>query len=411
MNIFQKLYWTFSPYTDPQEKKIARFFESALRESSAGLLEHELKTLMQEDLIRLNLYQERLFKGYKNITKWKRKRLYQNAFWLKSLFKNFVATSPNIHIPKALQDLSVSQEKKHVLACILQFLSPEQYYQYEKSAAFSKLLRDPRKETIIGDCNQICTLYLALYALKFSVSDFQVRILKDHICLHYQGIDIEATSGTITHYSEGKILPVTELISTNILDVSDTSESQQKVSARNFAKAAKCVFAISSEKAIAQHNLFVAYHNLGTEALKRKRFEKAFAYFSKSHAPEQAQNVWKSAVKHFLQEKNFSKALSYAKKSQEKNLRTIVLKNEALHLIEKKNYSKAQQKLSVIGDQKSLQFLWKKQLFELNESLKNCKKVSDFRQKKSTLKKMKSLAQKTHQSKIIAFCDNILKHL
>ena len=62
----------------------------------------------------------------------------------------------------------------------------------EESSTFGKLLRNPNRESLIGDCNQIVTLYIALFALKFDVQLLQLKTYPGHVALHFDGIDVEA---------------------------------------------------------------------------------------------------------------------------------------------------------------------------------------------------------------------------
>jgi hypothetical protein len=58
--------------------------------------------------------------------------------------------------------------------------------------------------------------------------------------LHYKGVDIEATAGNFANYEKfDRLLPIAELISTNLLDISDFRDKQIQVNAREFLKGAQ----------------------------------------------------------------------------------------------------------------------------------------------------------------------------
>ena len=411
MSFFDKIYWWFSPYTDEPERKVGRFF-MLLSYFNNREIKQRLKKLMQSDLIRLNLYQEHKFKGYKNLSKNQRKKLYTNANTLQQSFLRFYETNQTAFVvPAPLKKIDVPEEKKIFLVALLEFLSPHRNFEYRESAAFSRLLRNPNNEKLVGDCNQICTLYLALYSLKFPIDDFKIKILPNHVCLHYQGIDLEATNGTLKNYRSGETLPVTEMVSTNMLDVSDKSQKQQTIDPKTFATGAKLVFLISSSRTLAEKNLRIAYHNLGVQFLKQDKFDIAAVYFRDAKEPKQVEVVWQSAVKYWLDRKKFKRALKYAKKSKDKKIRELVLQNHGVFLLNKKKYREAEKKFVKIGDTKSQKIVWQNELYELNKKLKRCKTIEDFRGKKSTLKQMKKLAYKLDNLKVKQFCDDILKKL
>jgi len=412
MALLEKIYWIFQRYTDERERKVGRFFNDIQAFGSANIVRARMLKLMQADLIRFNLYQEYKFKAYHHLKKSRRRWLYDNADILKHELLDFIDTQEKtFFIPKAIKQLDIEKEKKVFLAGLLIFLSPERHFEYRESSAFSKLLRDPRKEKLMGDCNQICTLYLALYATRFPIDDWQIRILPGHVCLHYQGIDIEATNASTKHYKTGEILPVTEMISTNMLDISDKSERRHEIDPQTFSLGAKLVSIVSSNQTLAQKNLRIAYHNLGVRTLKQNNFIRASRYFIQAREPNSVQNVWKTAVYYYLKQKEFSKALKYAKKSNDTSLQTTILHDQAILLLKQKNFTRAEKLFRRIGDTKGQKAVWQNQLFELNKSLKNCKTIDDFRKKKSTLKKMKALSQKLNNTKAKAFCDDILERI
>ncbi|EKD63326.1 MAG: hypothetical protein ACD_51C00292G0001, partial [uncultured bacterium] len=215
--MFKWLLNLFSPYANPFEKKVGKFFKSIKANSNPIDVQMRLRDLMQENLVCVNLFMEKKYKNYKYLKKSVRKQMYANVQILNKEFDQYAATQsviPSIEMPKGME------EKIKHLYTIMSYLRPGQHYEYEKAANFGKLLKDPTKEKLIGDCNQIVTLYSHLYARKYPISDLKIKILPGHVCLHFEGLDIEATNGTFKKYEEfDYLLPITEIISTNIMDV------------------------------------------------------------------------------------------------------------------------------------------------------------------------------------------------
>ena len=150
-------------------------------------------------------------------------------------------------------------------------------YRYIKTASFWRLFGAEME----GDCNQVVTLYVYLYSLRFDVEDLRIRILPGHVCLHFDGVDLEATNGEFVKYEDGEVLPITELISTNLLDVSDFRERSGFVSPRVMLKSAQLAYKISSNKGLVSKNLDIIYRNLVFTALKSQDFKAAGFYAGK----------------------------------------------------------------------------------------------------------------------------------
>lgn len=273
----------FSIYTDPFEKKVDRFFKKLSAGSTPERTKEKLLALMQEDIVRLNLFLERKFKGYKKTKKSYRKKLYQNAELLKEDFLKYYQNNHE-HFKQFIKTKGVFVDESFIyLSGIMHYLKPGKHFEYREGSAFEKLLRDPKKTTLIGDCNQIVTLYIYLYSLKYPITDFKIKLIPGHVCLHFKGMDVEATSGRFHHYKKFAYLSgVEEIIPTNILDISDKEEGKYKVSLENILKASEVAYILSSHREIVEQNLKVAYHNLTMSLIKQKRFSKAEEIAKKS---------------------------------------------------------------------------------------------------------------------------------
>ncbi|QQR83966.1 hypothetical protein IPJ72_02080 [Candidatus Peregrinibacteria bacterium] len=364
-NIFERILWLFSSYTDPQERKVGEFL-NAVSHTPSHYQKQQLIALMQTDLVRLNLMLEYRFKGYKKLNKSYRKQCYTNAEKMKALF-----------LKKNMSERRMaSNEKLNYLMQIAHFLKPGQYYQYEKNVAFERMLKDPGQSKLIGDCNQIVTFYIYLYSLKFPVTDLKIKLLPDHVCLHFEGKDLEATLGILTEYKNYDFIgSIEEIISTNLLDVPDLKQKRQSVSARNFLRASKLAKAISTHKAITEHNLKIAYQKIVVELLK---------------------------------EKKFSQAREFAKESHETKLVESVMKHEGLEKMNQKKFEAARKLFNKIKFQEGLKACDQNELYEQMEKIKHCKTIKDYRQKLKNLNRIKVLARSIDNTEIIAFTERIL---
>lgn len=285
----------FSQYVSPFEKKVDKFFRNIKSTDSLGSIKDKLLALMQENLMIVNVWLEKKFKGYFYLDKKMRRQMYADTQLIIKKLEEFCAGHEvkidDLRTFFKNQDFTFPDGDEQKLAYIYQimmFLEPEKYYHYISTASFGKLLRDPNKEKLEGDCNQIVTLYIYLYSLKFSLSDLQIKLLPEHVCLHFREIDIECTNGQFAKYTENReVLPVTEIISTNLLDLSDFREDAQVITPEVIVKSAQLAYAISSMKTMVAKNLNIAYHNLAVAALNSHKFDSAVFYFEKAGDREQ----------------------------------------------------------------------------------------------------------------------------
>ncbi len=341
---------------------------------------------MQQNLVVLNLWMEKKYKNYVYLKKRVRRKMYEDVEAMKVDFLEYAKT----HHPNktALQDrltkLDLSypihdEEKFLHLATIMAYLHPGQHYIYQEAANFGKLLKNPKKAKLVGDCNQIVTLYTFLYALKYPVKELQIKILPGHVCLHFKGIDIEATSARFKKYTDyEKILPITELLSTNILDVVDVEAKTAQIQPRVILKRAHLAQKISSFRELVDRNLNIAYRNLGIALMKQKEFESSIFYLEKIRDHELLQKAYHNAAVDSLKRKNFSKAKHFAKKSGRDHL---------------------------------LKACYQGEYNELAKRVRSVKTVKDAKSHKATYQKMAKLARQAGNSKASASVQKILRKL
>jgi hypothetical protein len=290
LKILKSIFLFFSPYVNFSERKADKFFTNIKSTDLIGDIRENLLKLMQENMISLNLWMEKKFKGYKYLTKGTRRKMYANTEKIKQKFEEFCRTSGiTVDVVKKMLDRAEisypngSDEQIVHIANIMGFLAPERYYHYIKTSSFGKLLNDPDKNKLEGDCNQIVTLYIYLFSLKFPANELQIKLLKEHVCLHFREMDIEATNGQFAKYREFEhILPVTEIISTNLLDIEDFREDVSYISPRVILKSAQLAFSISSLRTLVEKNLKVAYRNMAISSMGSQDFYAADFFASKS---------------------------------------------------------------------------------------------------------------------------------
>lgn len=303
---------------------------------------------MQENLVVLNLWMEKKYKNYVYLKKRVRRKMYEDTEALKKNFLHYADTHrPQISaIEQRITDLGLNypahdEKQLFYLATIMAYLHPGTHYTYQAAANFGKLLRNPKKQKLVGDCNQIVTLYTFLFSLKFPVKDLQIKILPGHVCLHFRGIDIEATSGRFKNYDEyEKILPITELLSTNILDVVDVEAKTAQIKPRIMLKRAHLAQKISSFRDLVDRNVKIAYRNLGIALLNDNQFDSAIFYIEKLRDRDLLQTAYHNAAVYFQKTKNFQKAKHYAKRAKNRELEKSCYLSEYNHLSKKVHHVK-----------------------------------------------------------------------
>lgn len=358
----------FSRYVHPFEKKADKFFRQVKSNSSRGRTQKNLGELMQENLVVLNLWMEKKYKNYVYLKKRVRRRMYEDVEILKTDFLQYAAKfrANTDVIYQQFKNLGVTypsndEDKVVYLASIMSYLRPGERYTYQLSANFGKLLKNPLKEKLVGDCNQIVTLYGFLYSLKYPISDLNIKILPGHVCLHFRGIDIEATNGTFKKYTDYEaVLDITELITTNLLDVADEEAKTASISPREMVKRAQLAYLISSKRELVEKNLKIAYQNLGIRLMREQSFTSAIFFFEKLGDRELLKNAYHNATIYFLKSKSFSKAMYYAKHS---------------------------------GEDKLMRACYMSEYRELAQKVRDIKNLADARQHKATYQKMLDLAR------------------
>jgi len=407
--MFNFLRRLFTKYVHPVEKKIDRFFDKINSRTPHKKVEKQLLKFMQKDLIVLNLWLEKKFKGYSGLTKKRRASLYKNVKFMVQDFQEDVAkniiTPEKLHEQLLILDLDLNADeiqKLTYLMAIMHFLRPGHHYEYLESASFDKLLVDPENEIMMGDCNQIVTIYIYLYSLMYPVDDLELKLLPGHICLHFNGIDIEATTGSFHKYQTyDDIIPVTEIISTNLLDVHDYREERYKLSARTVLKSANLAFLLSSKRELVEKNLNIAYRNLGVAAANINDFKAAIYYLKEAGAKDLLKNIYHNAALYYSKKANFDKAHYYAEKTKIPKLMRTVTDRKAAYYYKKGDFTEAISLYESLENQQMLKACYQQEYNQLLQKVKNIKTLKEQKRNKQIYQKLLKLAKLADNQKAI----------
>ncbi|MBI2415696.1 MAG: hypothetical protein HYV33_03480 [Candidatus Kerfeldbacteria bacterium] len=376
----------FSSYADPFEKIVDRFFKKISNRSNPRVVHQQLERLLQHNVVIVNLFMEKKFKNYRYLTTATRQRLYTNTQKLATAFDQFVQqyqVDANL-FPKVFEQYQVGWQSNwtdqlRYLSAIMAFLKPGQRYQYIKSASFGKLLQDPANTILQGDCNQIVTLYTYLYARKFPITDLQAKVLPEHVCLHFHGIDIEATNATFTYYpSYDYLVQISELTAINLLDVSDFRENTAPISKKTLLKSAQLAYVISSLRDLVKRNLTVAYHNLTLYAVERH---------------------------------DYRNALLYAKTIRQKQLFTYVLQAQAAHYYNANQLGQARKLYQQLHDVKMIQATYQKEYNQLASRMPTTRTIADLKRYRSRYKKLLQIATKAGLTEQVNQIKSVLRQI
>jgi len=401
--ILKYIFDLFSPYVNKTEKRVDKFFRKINEKNNKSKIIQTLLSLMQEDLVILNLYLEKKYKGYKYLNKKNRKILYENKEFLKAKFLNF----------KNKFDLDKNKEnyKIEYLEIVNKFFKTQVNYKYEEARNFGELFKD--KQNIIGDCNQIVTLYIYLYSLENNIKDLSLRLFEDHVRLYLNGFDLECTQNVFCTFEnqKSKIVNAYEIISINLLDVSDKNIKKFNISPKSLLEGSRIAFLLSSDKEITKNNLEIAYSNLAINFSKKHLYSKAFEFAKNSKNEKIINNILLSAVQFYLNKENFFKAKKYASLKKDYNLKNKIIKNEAGFYFKKNNLNKALNLFKSINDEEGIKACNGKIFLNLQNQFKNIKTLKDLKNKKHTLSKMLRLAKKASNENMIKYCKNLLKQI
>ena len=383
-----------------------------------------MRQLLQTDIAAVNLWTEYRFKGYNYLTKRTRRRLYENLQAIKADFTVFEQQqSPNVeqlvaHIAKkgaSTAQLAAKTEQLAYLWAIMQYLSPQNgRYVYRESSSFGRLLQNPVNATLEGDCNQIVTLYIALYATKYQVSDLQLTLYPGHVALHFAGVDIETTNGTFTKYSKaGQITaPIHEIVSVNLLDTHDIHYEKSTVNPNVLLESARLAYAASSHRKLVKQNLDAMYNNTVRQMLKENNYTRALQYAQQSKNFELIEIAAQNGASHALKAKQFTQARKFAAVSkQSRRLLETIDTNEAAQLYNAGQYEAARKLYAKLRDEAMVEQCYKGLYVQAQQRLGTIRTADDVKANANTIRAMERYAKKSGDRQLLKSVRQLTKHL
>lgn len=424
MNIFQRIYYALSQYTDPTERMIAKFLGKISEKNVNFNNFDKLTSLVQLDLVVLNLWSERNFKGYDYLTKAKRSELYANAKLILNDFEGFVKNNQSDIEPiiSKISQLGIHAEKiKHnqekiiYLSQIMRYLSINSgRYAYRASSSFGELLKDPTKNVLQGDCNQIVTLYIYLYSRRFKVTDLRLKTYPGHVALHYEGVDIEATNGEFAHYEkpDQKILPVHEIVSINLMDTTDSYFQTHKIDPKTILQSARIAYLLSSEKEVVKNNLDISYHNLVNDLMQKSDYGSALKYAKLSGQDKLIKTVGHNGAAFYMNNNKFDDAKKYVEfASDQQDLIKKINYNQGINYFNKHEFQAAINAFRSIGETELIKKCYKGLYFEEQKKLSNIHTTDELKQNKSIVNRLHDYAQKSGDEQLIKHADSLSKSM
>ena len=424
MDFFRKIYYFFSRYANPAERRVGKFFRKVNEKDAPHKVEKALNQLLQRDIAVINLWTEHRYKGYSYLTKRMRRELYANLAAIKQDFAAF-EQAQTIDVKPLLASiahkgvntarLAAKPERLAYIAAIMHYLAPRnKRYVYRESSSFGRLLRDPTKEILEGDCNQIVTLYIALYAAKFNVTDLKLTLYPGHVALHFDGVDIETTNGTFAKYAkEGQAtVPIHEIVSVNLLDTHDIHYQKSIVDPQVLLESARLAYATSSHRKLVKKNLEAMYNNVVRQFLQTNDYQRALNYAKQSKSHELIEISAHNGAVHAMRQKQFKTARKFASASQQqKTLAQTIDRNEAAHLYNAKQYDAARKIYSRLNDTKMVQQCYRGLYVQAQNRLGTIKTADDVKANANTVRTMERYAKRSGDAQLMQSARNLAKHL
>lgn len=422
--MFHAIYYFFSRYVNTTERRAGTFFGKLRERQSTESVQRSLQGLIQRDVATINLWTEYRYKGYRYLTKRMRKKLYVNLGAIRADFEAFAATQ-QVDIADIIADikqLGVDTAKARTLPdqlthlyLIMTYLNPDQgRYAYHASSSFGRLLRDPTQEVLEGDCNQIVTLYLALFAQKFDVGSLQLTLLPGHVALHFCGVDIEATTGTFAHYTDKdcRHAPIHEIVSVNLLDTTDTHFAKTLVHPETFLEAARLAYLVSSDRSLVEKNLDITYRNTVRALIEKHRYKPALTYAVQSRQYELIEAASYRGALYAANEDHFHEARTFAGRSSRKQeLLKMIDGREAARFYEMKRYHEALKLYERIGAADAVSHCYRGLYIQEQAKLGAIKTSGDLKGKAGTVRTMERYARASGDKQLIEHARSLASHL
>ena len=420
MDFIRAVFYSFLPYTDTRERAVGLFFKGLTEHSSQSRTRARLGELLQRNIAVINLWTEYRYKGYRYLRKSQRKKLYANLELIADDFDRFYVSraQPVESVVSRIHGLTPSADphKLLLLQALMDYFSPGQgTYEYRESSSFGRLLRNPSHEKLVGDCNQIVTLYIYLYSRYSDVRDLRLRLLPGHVALHYNGIDIETTTGRFADYNkqrDNKLLSIEEIVSINLLDMTDSYLSTHEVSPENLLQASRFAFILSHDRDIVTRNLDAAYGKLINSLMKRNNYRQALKLATASRDMTLLGMVGHNGAVYEMQHHNFAASRRFAQHAPKREqLIRDSWQSEGAYHYQAHRYHDAIMAFEHIGDRSLIRQCYEALFFKEQEKLGSHLTTESIKQYVGVIKRMYEYAKKSGNRKLIEYAENLNKKM
>ena len=404
MGLIPKLYYFFAPFVNAEERAVSKFFAGLTEHSAAPGTRARVHELLQGNIAVINLWTEYRYKGYDYLKKAKRRELYENLSIIAVDFDQFAHAAGG------------ELTRRRVLELLTEYFAPARgVYRYRESSSFGRLLCDPNTEPLVGDCNQIVTLYIYLYSRYHDVRDLKVRLLPGHVALHFDGIDIETTNGTFVHYDDregAELQPIEEIVSVNLLDITDENFAQHEVSPEAFLEASRFAFILSHQRDIVRRNLDAAYGKLINTLMARNNYVAALKFAKQSKDMELLSIVGNNGAVYHMGRNEFAAARRFA----EHAIKRAELVRESYHAegayhYQAGRYHDAIKAFAGFGDQQLVRQCYEALFVTEQNALGDNLTTESIKQHAPVIKRMHNYAKKSGNKQLIEHADSLRKYL
>jgi tetratricopeptide (TPR) repeat protein len=235
------------------------------------------------------------------------------------------------------------------------------------------------------------------------------------VALHFQGVDIEATTGTFANYRDNKgssLQPIEEIVSVNLLDATDEHFAQKEVNPKDFLQAARFASILSHDRDIVTRNLEAAYGKLVNVAMRRDDYDQALKMAQQSQDMQMISVVANNGALYFMKQHEFAKSRKFAEYALK---RTDLIRDsyhaEAVYYYNKHRYLDAAKAFERVGDTVRVANCYEALFFEEQSKLGKNLTTADIKNHKSTVSNMHSYAKKSGNKKLIEYADSLKKYL
>ena len=384
IKFLNNIYWFFSRFVNKDEKRLYKILRSR------NINTHKLLELCQKDFMMVCVFLEYFTKGYVGLKKSKRAMIYRS---MRQLEFDLLEFRKN----KGFK----LESRQEFFDMLLLFLHKSGRYTYQEST-FLGGMTDPNN--LIGDCNQIVSLYVHLWRLFFDIRELEIKLPPNHIVLSFRGSDIEATNGMRTlKFADLRTLEILELLTVNILDVSDAREKQSTIHPERIMHGFKLANSLSSHMDVVRKNLVIAKNNLAYNYLKNNKFKFAIKLFSETKNTKGLNSARNNACVYFVSKKKFVKALKFAFNQK---LQTYVFSHWVEDDCQKHKFARALKNANRVQMQ---DYVMGKEYNFLASKLPSTLDSNSVKKHMKKLKRMLKLAQMMNDKKLTKQLKQILK--